>query len=217
VADLLAADLKLTDPSLVANDFRWLRSLVDGAVLPEDPRLLLEKAPPRPVIIGSNKIEFGPGPGGVNWDKELPAMFEEGAGRARQVYLPGTVDPRLGVPENQLWTDRIFRCPAGRTAMLLAKRGAPVWRYEFDLAQGGGLSFHSAEIAYVMNPIDIGGGVTLQAYWTNFAKSGDPNGARLPGWRRFETGTRRYALFDSHGVTEGTKLREPICSMLEAL
>ncbi|MEZ0244267.1 MAG: carboxylesterase family protein, partial [Sphingomonas sp.] len=45
LADLLAADLKLNDPSLVANDFRWLRTAIDGAVITRAPRDLLAEAP----------------------------------------------------------------------------------------------------------------------------------------------------------------------------
>jgi para-nitrobenzyl esterase len=215
VAELLAADLKLVDPTLPSNDFRWLHSTIDGAVLPRSPRALLAAGPRRPVIIGSNRAEFGPPPGGVNWDKDLAATFGANAARAREFYR--TDDPRMGHPELQYWTDWIFRCPAGRMAELLSRRGAPVWRYEFDLSRDGKRTSHNAEIPYVMAPIDIGGGVTLQSYWTNFAKTGDPNGAGLPTWRRFEAATQLYASFDSRGVTEGAKLREPICSMLEAL
>lgn len=212
VADLLAADLKLTDASLLTNDFRWLRTTIDGAVLPQAPRVLLAKAPARPVIVGSNRAEFGAGP--VS-EAALSRIFGKRAAEARGFY--GSSDPRLGPPDLQFGTDWIFRCPAGRVAGLLAAHGAPVWRYEFDLSQGGGLTSHSAEIAWVMNPIPFGSGVTLQDYWVNFARSGDPNGGGQPVWPRFVPATQAHVTFDSRGVTPGAKLREPVCSMLEEL
>jgi para-nitrobenzyl esterase len=68
-----------------------------------------------------------------------------------------------------------------------------------------------------MNPIPFGGGVTLQEYWVNFAKTGDPNGGGQPHWARFDPKAQAHVTFDSRGVTPGARLREPVCSMLEEL
>ncbi|MCW3838280.1 carboxylesterase/lipase family protein [Sphingomonas canadensis] len=216
---LLEVDRKLADPATPGNDFVWLRTTIDGAVLAKSPRALLAEAPVRPVLIGSNRVEFGPGPGGVEWDKELPAKFGAGAARARDLYLGAAVekDQRLAHPEMQFWTDWMFRCPAGRLAELLAGRGAPVWRYEFDLADGGALTAHAADVAWVMNDKRFGDGVWLQRYWTRFAVTGDPNSGGQPQWPRFDGEKRRHVLFDAHGVTLQSRLREPVCTMLEEL
>jgi para-nitrobenzyl esterase len=37
---------------------------------------------------------------------------------------------------------------------------------------------------------------TMAAYWTNFARTGDPNGTGLPGWPNFTTGNERLMHFD---------------------
>lgn len=212
VAELLAADLKLTDASLAANDFRWLRTTIDGAVLPQSPRELLARAPPRPVIVGSNRAEFGAGP--VS-EEALARIFGKRAAEARPFYA--TSDPRLGPPDLQFGTDWIFRCPAGRVAELLSAHGAPVWRYEFDVSEHGALTSHSAEIGWVMSLKTFGRGVSLQDYWTRFAKTGDPNGGGQPDWPHFVPASQAYVAFDIGGVTPGARLREPVCSMLEEL
>jgi para-nitrobenzyl esterase len=36
----------------------------------------------------------------------------------------------------------------------------------------------------------------MAAYWTNFAKSGDPNGPKLPAWPAFEASGDRVLLLD---------------------
>ena len=217
VSELLAVDLKLVDPSILTNDFRWLRTAIDGAVITKAPRDLLAEAPQRPVIIGSNRAEFGPGPGEADWDKQLPAIFGANAAKARELYRES--DSRMGHPELIFWTDWVFRCPAGRVADLLAGRGANVWRYEWDVVEGEGRTAHSAELGWVFGGKTFKSGgqtVSLADYWVNFAKTGDPNGG-LPRWPAYTARARGHVLFDARGVMPQTALREPTCSMLEEL
>ena len=78
--------------------------------------------------------------------------------------------------------------------------GAPVYRYHFDLGSPGDKyhpaeagAFHSDDIEYVFGTLDSRPGAVwrpedrklsadIQNYWTNFAKTGDPNGSNLAKW-----------------------------------
>ena len=71
--------------------------------------------------------------------------------------------PRLGSLDEQIGTDIAFRCPAEHLAQLLAAKGAPVWRYEFDAAPNGGKTSHAAEIGYAFGDFELRSGPVAEA------------------------------------------------------
>jgi para-nitrobenzyl esterase len=216
---LLAVDLKLHDEATESDDGLWLRTTIDGKVLPADPRTLLEQAPPRPVILGTNKVEFGSDR--EHRDAIIAKSFGANETAARAYYHADEPsppdDPRLGSLDEQIGTDVVFRCPTEHMAQLLSGRGAPVWRYEFDSAPNGARTSHAAEIAYAFGTSTFAPGLSLTPYWIQFARTGDPNAAGLPPWPRFTPQTQRHVLFDSNGVTIEGPLRPQLCSLEDRL
>jgi para-nitrobenzyl esterase len=87
------------------------------------------------------------------------------------------------------------------------KTGAsPTYRYKFDLGlppmppeRPVPVALHADEIQYVFGTLDTRTGVVwrpedrklseeIMSYWTNFAKTGDPNGAGLAHWPAYSQG-----------------------------
>ncbi|QNA90609.1 carboxylesterase family protein [Massilia sp. Dwa41.01b] len=116
------------------------------------------------------------------------------------------IQPSLAA--SSMATDLGFSCPALRTSQRAAAQGSPVWMYEFrdqtalptvGMANGSYyLSFpqgaaHSYDLQYLYNMGDLGNEerrqlqTAMTRYWTNFARTGNPNsGGEAPAaWPAF--------------------------------
>lgn len=146
-----------------------------------------------PLIIGSNEDEtaFGSEPD----FKEEVGLAGASVEELRELYPEASRNPAELAA--RLYTDRVFTEPARLVARSQAVTGAPTFRYRFsyipEAQRQGSDGGREGELQFIFGAEGVpGAGVfthrdrevsnILRAYWTNFAKTGDPNGPGLPLW-----------------------------------
>ena len=106
----------------------------------------------------------------------------------------------IGATSNDIGGKTGYMVAGARSlAATLAGQGVPVYAYRFSyVAESIGKpgANHASDIPFFFatanvkygdksTPRDVGMGKAISAYLVNFAKKGDPNGARLPAWPRY--------------------------------
>src|SRR5947209_4893617 len=153
-----------------------------------------------PWIVGSNNYEASLHPDRIaNPDATLNALPAKIRKRAFAIYDPLKIGNK-GAVVAWLLTDKNFTEPARLLAALHARSGQPVYRYFFsyvpEKARGRvpGTA-HGDELRYVFGEFspdaklkitytdgDKRMAALVERYWTNFARSHDPNGFGAPPW-----------------------------------
>jgi para-nitrobenzyl esterase len=185
---------------------------VDGYFLPQSPGAIYAAGAQSrvPLLAGWNSEESGPRgvlqetPTPENVARLLSTTFGAQAEQAARAYPASNADEALQAATD-LASDRFIAYSTwkwleehGRTS------GRPVYRYLFSRPRPPALNaapgsvtprgaVHSAEIEYAMGnlptnkvfawtPDDLTVSETMQGYFTNFVKTGQPNGPGLPSW-----------------------------------
>ncbi len=204
-----------------------LSPVMDGKVVAQQP--FEPAAPPSastiPLLIGTTLNEFT---NGINHpdafemtesqlhaqvEKSMPGHGPEVIASYRELYP--NANPF------QLWSI-IATSGVRDSTLLLAERkamqSAPVYCYQFawqtPVLDGRPMAFHCSEMPFVFDNADLcehmtGGGEAahvlasrVSTAWMNFAKSGDPNHAGIPHWKRFNGKDKTTMIFDDQCETK---------------
>ena len=188
----------------------WFRPNVDKYVIVGDQYKLYEagKYNDVPVLVGYNSDEgatFGSPKSQEDYVKGIRDRYQQFADKILAAY-PGGDSPEEKRTARNLMRDSSFGWNTLAWARLQTKTGkSKVFLYYFnekaELPKGvdpaGYGARHAAELPYVFNqltehgrpapiPKDEALSEMMRSYWTNFVKTGDPNGAALPKWPSYD-------------------------------
>ena len=194
---------------------------IDGYAIPRLPAAVFKAGQEAaiPLIIGNNARERSVQGGPDAVQKAIREYYGDLTSKAMQVYNGAAGYPPHGETGAQFQTDTAFRCGAVVVAGWHGGRN-PVWEYEFSQAYEPRGATHSWELQYVFGilspgasqPIDRKISGQVQEYWTNFVKTGDPNGGTLPNWPKVDK-QRSYLEFTADGPIAKTGLRRAACEL----
>ncbi len=219
---------------------------VDGWVLKETPAAVFAagREAKVPLVIGNNVQEIVPaGETAAEVRQQIRARLPQakaealeavyglansGSGEAQASGTPH----KLGDASARWATDERFRCPARAVARLHSAHDAPTWEYQFV----PGLpwqeaAMHSTELFFLFHyfhaqhgeqgewmQADEEASDTMERFWTNFAKTGDPNtpedGETAVKWPQFTEAHQGYLQLTLQGPDAGERLEDAACHLV---
>jgi para-nitrobenzyl esterase len=174
---------------------------VDGMFMPEQPRALFDRGEVArvPYMLGSTTDE------GSYWTLEdtgitndeqyldlLRKRYEEPVEPIAELYpaskFASSKNPYQAAL-SRIWGDSRLVCPTYDVAVRAFALGVPVYLYNWDIPVDDVIgAAHASELVFVFGtnlaftPETMPVSEWMQRYWTNFAKTGDPNGENLLTW-----------------------------------
>jgi len=192
--------------------------ILDGKLITETAETAYKarRQPPVPLMLGSNSADTAGNRIKATTKEQFFARFGQWSAQAKAAYDPdGSTD--LATLVARANDDFGQAEPARFAASAFAANDSPVYLYRFTYVQPAMRKMlpdgtpHGGEIAFVFGTLGTGGfgpppppptpqdqavSRLAQSYWVNFARTGDPNGAGLPVWPRYDPS--KDLIFDFH-------------------
>ena len=176
-----------------------------------------------PLMIGNCSAEIGGAFVSTSTTKEeLFAQFGDLESEAKAAFDPEG-NKEFAEVQTKLNTDWVWGEPARFTAKSFVAIGEPAYMYQFGYVPaamreraryGAG---HGSEVSYVFGSLNSRRGATeptaeekilaqiMNTYWTNFAKTGNPNGDGLPVWPQYNPQSEDMLDVELDGKVIGKK------------
>jgi para-nitrobenzyl esterase len=192
--------------------------ILDGKLITETAESAYKagRAPHVPLMLGSNSDDTAGNRIKATTKEQLFARYGKWSDQAKAAYDPGG-STDLATLIARANDDFGQAEPARFAASAFATNGSPVYLYRFSYVRAAVRERmregtpHGGEIAFVFGTLGTAGfgpppppptaedqavSRIAQSYWVNFAKTGDPNGAGLPAWPRYDPG--KDLIFEFH-------------------
>lgn len=183
--------------------------ILDGKLVVEtaESAYMAGRQPKVPLMIGNCSAEIGgPFVSNAKSKEELFASFGHLEGDAKAAYdSDGTKSFNEIITTFN--TDWVWGEPSRMTAKVFIAKKAPTYMYQFGYVPsnvqqrspfGAG---HGSEVSFVFNTLNARWGTqgepsdqekelakTMNIYWTNFARTGNPNGEGITNWPNYNNG-----------------------------
>jgi len=184
--------------------------MVDGKIVVESPAeaYAAGRGVKVPLMAGANSADIGFA--FAKTKDELFAPLGSDAAKAKAIYDPDGSKPLRAVTSSYA-ADQMMVEPSRFIVKTLRAAGQPAFEFRFSYVaesmrkQWPGAP-HATEIPFIFDTVAARYGKDLaaadkamaqacNAYWVNFAKTGNPNGAGLPEWPQYEPATDKLMDF----------------------
>ncbi|MCF8317313.1 MAG: carboxylesterase family protein [Haliscomenobacter sp.] len=183
--------------------------ILDGKLVVEtaESAYMAGRQPKVPLMIGNCSAEIGgPFVSNAKSKEELFASFGHLEGDAKAAYdSDGTKSFNEIITTFN--TDWVWGEPSRMTAKVFIAKKAPTYMYQFGYVPSNGQqrspfgAGHGSDVSFVFNTLNARWGTqgepsdqekelakTMNIYWTNFARTGNPNGEGITNWPNYNNG-----------------------------